>query len=46
MSIPYINLLPDYDRWLDTPYQREIEAEEDPDEEADDPCVDDGFGDY
>lgn len=42
------DLLPGHDVWLDSLYQREMEAveEEDPDEEADDPCMDDGFGDY
>ena len=36
--------IPDNDRQLDSPDRRR-EEELDPDEEADDPCLDDGFGD-
>lgn len=33
-----MNLLPGYDRWLDAPIERELEARADDEEEVDDPC--------
>lgn len=45
------NLLPQYDRWLDAPIERELEARVGDEEDgeldgAEEDCAEDGLGDY